>query len=116
MGDPDADGDGDSDGAPDSHADGDADGEPGTVRVWLVERTYSDDEQNMVILVYATPDGARYFRKERALTSFTDVRDTTAAIEVEPGNLGAVEDPDRRDRYATEASRMTADHDPDDVV
>ncbi|MFC5277439.1 hypothetical protein ACFPM1_01460 [Halorubrum rubrum] len=29
-------------------------------RMWLVERTYSDDEQNMVILTYATPDGAQY--------------------------------------------------------
>ena len=49
------------------------------VRVWLVERTFSDDEQNIVILVYATPDGTRYYREERALTSFTDARDTTAA-------------------------------------
>ncbi|MFA9516704.1 hypothetical protein ACERIT_05740 [Halopenitus sp. H-Gu1] len=87
-----------------------------TVRVWLVERTYSDDEQNMVILVYATIDGDRYFRKERALTSFTDVRETTAAIVVDPGNLGRVEDPALRDRYSAEASRMAADHDPDDVV
>ncbi|SDX94582.1 hypothetical protein [Halopenitus persicus] len=91
-----------------------SDGE--SVRVWLVERTYSDDEQNLVILVYATPDGTRYFRKERALTSFTDVRDTTAAVAVDPGNLGAVDDPDRRERYADEAARMAAAHDPDDVV
>lgn len=28
-----------------------------TVRVWLVERTDSDDEQNVVVLTYATPDG-----------------------------------------------------------
>ncbi|WP_096390511.1 hypothetical protein [Halopenitus persicus] len=90
--------------------------EGGPVRVWLVERTYSDDEQNMVILVYATPDGTRYFRKERALTSFTDVRDTTAAVAVDPGNLGAVDEPDRRERYADEAARMAAAHDPDDVV
>jgi hypothetical protein len=41
------------------------------VQVWLVERTYSDDEQNMIILTYATTDGERYFRKERALTSFS---------------------------------------------
>ena len=43
------------------------------IRVWLVERTYSDDEQNLIILTYATPDGEQYYRKERALTSFTDV-------------------------------------------
>ncbi len=85
------------------------------VRVWLVERTYSDDEQNMIILVYATPDGERYFRKERALTSFTDVRDTTAALDVDPGDLGKV-DPDRREQYATEAERMAKAHDPDDPI
>ena len=87
-----------------------------TVRVWLVERTYSDDEQNIIILIYATPDGERYFRKERALTSVTDVRDTTAAVEASPRNLGAVEDAETRERYATEARRMAESHDPGDVV
>jgi hypothetical protein len=86
------------------------------VRVWLVERTYSDDEQNMIILTYATPDGEQYFRKERALTSYTDVRDTTAAVDAEPDNLGAVEDPDVRERYAGEATRMAEAHDPDHVI
>jgi hypothetical protein len=86
------------------------------VRVWLVERTYSDDEQNLIILVYATTDGEREFRKERALTSFDDRRETTAAVVADPGNLGRVDDPDLRERYAAEASRMAADHDPDDVI
>ncbi|WP_135853027.1 hypothetical protein [Halorussus salinus] len=85
-------------------------------RVWLVERTYSDDEQNLVILVYATPDGDRYFRKERALTSFTDERDTTAALSVPADNLGTVDDPDDREQYAAEAARMADLHDPDDVI
>ena len=93
-----------------------ADSSTDGVRVWLVERTYSDDEQNIIILVYATPDGTQYFRKERALTSFTDVRDTTAAVEADPDNLGAVVDPDRREQYATEARRMREAHDPDDVI
>jgi len=87
-----------------------------TVQVWLVERTYSDDEQNLIILTYATPDGQRYFRKERALTSFTDTRETTAAVDVAPKNLGDVSDPDRVQRYATEARRMQEVHDPDDVI
>jgi len=87
-----------------------------SVRMWLVERTYSDDEQNMVILTYATPDGKRYFRKERALTSFSDVRDTTAAVDVDPANIGAVTDPSDRERYAAEAKRMATAHDPDDVI
>ncbi|ESS03080.1 MAG: hypothetical protein A07HR67_02590 [uncultured archaeon A07HR67] len=85
-------------------------------RVWLVERTYSDDEQNVVILTYATLDGERYVRKERALTSFSDVRDTTAAVDAGPGDLGSVADPDRRERYATEARRMRDAHDPDDRI
>ena len=89
--------------------------EDDTVRVWLVERTYSDDEQNVIILTYATTDGERYFRKERALTSFADVRDTTAAVDAEPGQLGRVE-PERREGYAAEARRMAAEHDPDDVL
>ena len=87
-----------------------------SVRVWLVERTYSDDEQNLIILTYATPDGERYFRKERALTSFSDTRDTTAAVEADAGNLGEVTDEALRQQYATEARRMAAEHDPADVI
>ena len=92
------------------------DTESGAVRAWLVERTYSDDEQNLIILIYATPDGERYLRKERALTSFTDVRDTYAAVDAAPENLGRVTDEETRERYAAEARRMAADHEPDDVV
>ena len=86
-----------------------------TVRVWLVERTYSDDEQNIIILTYATTDGQQYFRKERSLTSFSDVRDTTAAVDADPENLGST-DPEDREAYAAEAQRMAAEHDPDDVI
>ena len=86
------------------------------IRVWLVERTYSDDEQNLIILTYATPNGERYFRKERALTSFTDVRDTTAAVDADPDNLGSVNDSDLQEQYAAEAQRMQEVHDPDDVI
>lgn len=86
------------------------------IRVWLVERTYSDDEQNIVIEIYATPDGERYFRRERAMTSFRGGGDTTAAVETTPENLGTVDDPDERARYAEEATRMRREHDPDDVI
>jgi len=86
------------------------------VRVWLVERTYSDDEQNLVILVYATPDGERYMRKERALTSFDDKRDTTAAIDADPDNLGRVENDETRERYADEARRMAEEHEADEAI
>ncbi|NHX36388.1 MULTISPECIES: hypothetical protein [Halolamina] len=91
-----------------------ADSTDDTVRVWLVERTYSDDEQNIVILVYATPDGERYLRKERALTSFGDHRDTTAGIDADPRNLGETDE--KREQYAAEAKRMAAKHDPDDLI
>jgi hypothetical protein len=87
------------------------------VRVWLVERTYSDDEQNLIILTYATTDGKQYFRKERALTSFTgDSRDTTAAVDADPDNIGSVDDPDLREQYASEAQRMENEHDPDNTI
>lgn len=86
------------------------------VRVWLVERTFSDDEQNIVVLVYATPDGERYLRKERALTSFTGpARTTTAAVAVDPGNLDGTPD-GRVEQYRREAQRMSEAHDPGDAV
>jgi hypothetical protein len=87
-----------------------------SVRVWLVERTYSDDELNVVILTYATPDGTRYLRKERALTSFSDDRETPVAVDADPSNLGDVDDPELVDWYATEATRMATEHHPNDVL
>jgi hypothetical protein len=89
--------------------------EDSSVRVWLVERTYSDDEQNIIILVYATPDGERYLRKERALTSFGDQRETTAAIDADPGNLGTVSEENRAE-YGDTAQRMAEKHDPEEPV
>ena len=90
----------------------DSDETGASVRVWLVERTYGDDEQNMIILTYATPDGARDFRKERALTSAGDRRETPVSIAVDPDNLGHVDDAETRDRYAAEVERMRETHEP----
>lgn len=87
-----------------------------SVRVWLVERSYSDDKPNLIILVYATPDGDRYFRKERALTGFTDARGTTAARDVDPDDLGSVDEETLQQQYAAEATRMANVHDPDDPM
>jgi hypothetical protein len=87
-----------------------------TVRVWLVERTYSDDEQNIVILVYATPDGSQYLRKERALTSFDDARETTAALDVEASALGTVGDAETRTEFAASAQRTREQYAPDEAV
>lgn len=87
------------------------------VRLWLVERTYSDDEQNIVILIYATTDGRRYHRKERALPTFTGShRETPASMTQPPDQLGEVSDPELRERYAREANRMAASHGPTDPV
>ncbi|WP_435065647.1 hypothetical protein [Halobaculum sp. EA56] len=90
-------------------------GERDGVRVWLVERTYGDDELNLVILVYADESGERYFRKERALTSFADERETPVSLVVAPDELGATEPADR-ERYAAEATRMAAVHGPEDSI
>jgi hypothetical protein len=88
-----------------------------TVRVWLVERTYGDDEQNLIILTYAAPEGDRDFRKERALTSFTGAhRETPVSLAVDPDNLGTVGDDETRKRYATEVERMREKHEPTDSL
>ncbi|WP_254764217.1 hypothetical protein [Natrinema marinum] len=103
-----------TDSTTDSQTSGDEDD---GIPVWLVERTYSDDELNLIILVYATEDGQRYHRRERALTSFSGpARTTRAGLIVSPDQVGTVDDPETRARYADEASRMAASHDRDDSV
>jgi hypothetical protein len=93
-----------------------ADGDGNTVRVWLAERTYGDDEQNLIILTYATLDGERYLRKERALTSFTGPgRETKAALDVSPSELGEAS-ADEREYLAQAAQRTAERNDPDDAV
>ncbi|MFB6165717.1 MAG: hypothetical protein ABEJ31_11215 [Haloarculaceae archaeon] len=88
-----------------------------SVRVWLVERTYSDDEQNLIILTYATPDGEHDYRKERALTSFTgDARETSVSLVVNRDDLGDVSDPETRERYAAEAERVAQRNEPDATI
>ncbi|EFW93848.1 hypothetical protein ZOD2009_01855 [Haladaptatus paucihalophilus DX253] len=81
------------------------------VRVWLVERTYSD--RDLLTLVYATPDGERYLRKERAGRLGGE---TTAAIDVDGERLSPVSDEDDQERYAAEATRMKRKRDPNDTV
>lgn len=92
------------------------DSEEQTVRLWLVERTYSDDEQNIVIIVYATPDGEHYHRKERALVSFSDDRQTTAAVEVPEAEVGTVSDPETRAQYAEAATRTKERYEPGEAI
>lgn len=87
-------------------------------RAWMVERTYSSDSPNILVIVYATPDGEQYLQKEWAFNRFGSGRapEVTAAIEADVGDLNPVEDAERRERYATEAERMRDRHDPDDPV
>jgi hypothetical protein len=82
-------------------------------RLWLVERTYTD--RDLVVLIYATPDGTEQLRKELASTMLQRTT-VTAAIEADPEDLDPVDDEETRDRYATEVERVRADHDPDDPI
>ncbi|MFB6138226.1 MAG: hypothetical protein ABEJ42_07820 [Halobacteriaceae archaeon] len=85
------------------------------VRVWLAERTYSDDEQNVVILEYATPEGDRYLRKELAAGAALD-RPTPVSITVDPDRLAPVQNEAVRERYAATVAETRADHDVDDTL
>lgn len=89
-----------------------------SVRVWLVERSYSDDKPNLINVVYATTDGERSLRKERALTGFdaADAGETTAALDVDPDDLRTVEEETLQQQYMAEATRMADVHDPDDPM
>ena len=100
---------------------GDDNGSNGTAdsrRVWMVERTYSSDSPNILVIVYATPDGEQYLQKEWEFNRFGAGRapEVTAAIEADVADLNPVEDADRREQYATEAERMQERHEPDDPV
>jgi hypothetical protein len=102
--------------AGDEHDRADANEESGTgtVRAWLVERSY--DDRNLITLVYATPDGTRALRKEQSATVMHQQGSrVTAAVDVARDALAPVDDSDV-DRYADEAERMRARHDPDDEV
>ena len=83
------------------------------VRVWLVERGYNN--RDLIILKYATPAGDQIFRRELAAQAI-DMDSVTAAKDVSPTDLEAVDDPDLQERYEAEADRMADKHDPDDSI
>ncbi|QSG04561.1 Uncharacterized protein HSR121_0202 [Halapricum desulfuricans] len=83
------------------------------MRCWLVERDYYDED--LVTLVYATPDGSRHLTQQLS-TALLSKKPPTAAKDVEPDRLEPVADEETRTRYATEAERMADRHDPDDRV
>ena len=82
-------------------------------RLWLVERAY--DDRNLVSFTYATPDGSQQLRKELSMTLLQRRGPMTAAIEADDDELGAVDESDR-ERFAAEAQKMQANHDPDDEI
>lgn len=83
------------------------------VRLWMVERSY--DTRNLITVVYATTDGEYYHQKELS-SSMLSRTDVTAGIEISTTDLEPIEDEQRRQRYATEATRMAETHAPDDSV
>ncbi|WP_135822809.1 hypothetical protein [Halostella litorea] len=86
-----------------------------TTRVWLVERTFVRDELGLVSLVYATPDGERYYRRQISASGHTGAgADVTR--EVATADLQPVDDEETVERYAGEVDRMRDQHDPDETV
>lgn len=81
--------------------------------VWLVDREF--DSKGLVRLTYATVDGERMHTKELAERRLVTGDGVTAGREVDETALG--ESPTEEvERFASEASKMAAEHDLDDVV
>jgi len=85
-------------------------------RVWLVERAYSEEVQNMLKLVYATPDGERRLHLQKMLSSPHQADTITAARDVPDEKLEPVRDDEDAERYAREADRMRGEYEPDETV
>ncbi|MDZ7687125.1 MAG: hypothetical protein U5J64_00110 [Halobacteriales archaeon] len=85
-------------------------------RVWLVERAYSEEVQNMLELVYATSDGERHLHLQKMLSSPHQADTITAARDVPEEKLEPVRDEEDAERYEREAERMREKHEPDDRV
>jgi hypothetical protein len=85
-----------------------------TVRCWLVERSYTS--RDLIVLEYATEDGERVYRKELSAAVMQQRGNAvTAGVDVDPDDLAPAA-PEDISRYATEATRMAQEHDPDDEV
>lgn len=84
-----------------------------TVRCWLVDRETRDE--NLITLVYATPDGTRHLTKQLSFQLLSR-QDVTAARDVPESKLEATPGDEERERYATQAQSMAERHDPDDPV
>jgi len=82
------------------------------IRCWLVERDYWDED--VLTLVYATPDGTRYYQRQLSAGLLGSI-EITAATEVPPSELEPTSEADC-ERYRTEATRVRNTHDPDETV
>ena len=85
-------------------------------RVWLVERSYSEEVQNMLELVYAVEDGGRKLHLQKMLQTPRQADEVTAARDVDDGKLEPVRDEDERERYRREVERMRERYDADEAV
>ena len=84
-----------------------------TVQCWLVARDYFDED--LITLVYATPDGQRHVTQQLS-SALLAKKPPTAAKDVDVDRIEPVADSEERERYAAEAERMAARHDPDERV
>lgn len=85
-----------------------------TETTWLVERSYGRGE-DIVTLVYATPDGSQVLRKQLSYRLIRD-KTITAAREIGADRLEDVGNEADREQYAAEVERMRERYDPDDEV
>jgi hypothetical protein len=99
--------------ADDEGADASGEGGRETVRCWLVDR--QSRHENLVTLVYATPDGTRHLTEQLSFQLLRR-REVTAAREVPAGKLEETPGEETRERYATQARAMAERHDPDEPV
>ena len=83
------------------------------MRLWLVSREY--DTRQTVTLTYASVDGERSYTRQASI-ELLQRNPVTAGIDRDEADTEPVADAGTRERYAEEAARMAADHDPDDEV
>ena len=84
-----------------------------TERLWLVERDY--DDESLVELVYAIPDGSRCVVKHFSV-QLLRAKEITAAIDVDREKLETVGDESTRERYAAEVKRVREQYGADEVI
>lgn len=82
------------------------------VRCWLVEREFWDED--VVTLVYATPDGERHHTRQLSAELLSRV-EVTAAVDLPPADLEPTPESDRR-RYAEQARSVRGEREPDETI